>query len=1123
MTEQEWTAYQQLAAQATDDAQSDLTARSLRDMQWLSGARARVLRRLQRENADKRKVVAAEVTAEVMAQPVNVARSFLRRGIAPNGEPVVGPHKLSIDLMKARYPETDVDGKLVRSIVFARLGYGQYGMLAKDGMDPDMAAELLGYPSGDALINDLLSAQPEDYVIKTETDRRMLERFGDLNDETKLSRAADEVIHSAMRAKVLQAEYAALSKAAKQTRPVALAAKEIAKEIVGRQVASKLNLNRYLAAERAAGRKAEAAMRSGDFRAAASAKRDQLLNFEVVREMQRVLKERNRALDLFDRINKAKRDTVAKTRNYDLVQAARAILAAYGFGSVKNQPIDYMAAVKAYDPALYSALEPTIADAIATKKTIDQLTVSEFLGMRDVVRKFWDLSREEMKVDIEGRQLDLADVVQELTVQLEAQGVTPKGPSTQTPSEWQKRLRQFAGLKAGLRRVESWARLYDGGKVAAFTKYIWRPVSEAADRYRADRNKYILKYRELFRVIEPTMGGGKIIAPEINFTFRNKSELLHAIMHTGNSSNYRKLLLGRGWGTEDQDGNLIDNAWQNLISRLANQGILTKADFDFAQSVWDLLEETKPLAQAAHKKVFGSYFSEITAEEVQTPFGTYKGGYIPAVYDTYNVQDAALRAQQDAVEANDSTMFPSPASGFTKSRVDYNKELALDLMILPQHIDKVLKFAHLASPVRDVLKILKNRSFSAVLESADPTAQSDILLPWLTRAARQIIEEPTKGQGGPMVDGFFRIIRQRAGMGLMFANLVNVAQQVTGFSVAALQVKPRYLASGLIRYTRNPMAITKAIRQASPMMADRGDNQLAAMYGTIDKIIDKDNKYAQVQDWFGRHTYFMQQGVQNVMDVIVWLGAYDQALAQGATDQEAAKQGDAAVRQTQGSTLPEDVSRIETGTPMLRSFVHMYGYFNMWGNVLSTEVRTLMRDMGLKKGAGRLMFVYIAGFAIPAVAAQLIADGMRGQLPEDEDDDGWLEEWLAWYFGTQAKTVTAFAPIVGQAINAIPGAWTSVPYDDRIAGSPAISVVEGGLRTISGKTVYDAIAEDGDKSKAIKDVLSLITLVTGVPVQALSRPIGYAVDVAEGDIEPTSELDYIRGLVTGTASEASRQ
>jgi DNA-directed RNA polymerase subunit K/omega len=1113
MTDQEWTAYQQIAAQATSDAQDDLTARSLRDMQWLSGARARVLRDMQRDNADKRKLVRAEVAAEVMARPVNVARSFFRRGIAPNGEPVTGAHKLNIDLLKARYP--DISG-----VDWKRLGYGQYGMLAKDGIDPDMAAEMLGYPSGDALVTSLLSAVPAEPEIDTETDSRMLERFGDLNDEVKMSKAADDVIHSAMRAKVLQAEYAALIKASKQTKPLVIAAKEIAREIVGRQLASKLNLNKYLAAERAAGRKAEAAMRSGDFAAAASAKRDQLLNFEVVREAQRVLKERDKALDLFSRINKAKRETVAKTRNYDLVQAARAVLAAYGFGSVKNQPMDYMAAVKAYDPALYSALEPTILAAVTAGKTLDQLTVTEFMGLRDTVRQFWDLSRQEMKVDIEGRQLDLEDIVQDLNGQLEAQGAAPKGPSTEAPTEWQQRLRQFAGLKASMRRVETWARLFDRGKVGAFTRFIWRPVSEAADRYRTDRNTYILRFRELFRAIEPTMGGGKINAPEINYTFKNKSELLHAILHTGNGSNYRKLLLGRGWGTEDQDGNLIDNAWQNLINRLSQEGVLNKTDFDFAQSVWDLLEEIKPLAQATHKKVFGSYFAEITAEAVQTPFGTYKGGYVPAVYDTYNVQDAALRAQQEAVEANDSTMFPSPASGFTKSRVEYNRELALDLMIMSSHIDKVLKFAHLASPVRDVLKILRNKSFSAMLESVDPTAQSDMLLPWLTRAARQITEEPTKGQGGPMVDGFFRAIRQRSGMGLMFANVVNVAQQVTGFSVAALTVKPKYLASGMIRYIRNPIDLTRTIRQASPMMADRGDNQLASMYGEIDKIIDKNDKYGQARDWFGRHTYFMQQGVQNVMDVIVWAGAYDQALAGGSTETEAARQGDAAVRQTQGSTFAEDVSRIETGPAVLRSFVHMYGYFNMWGNLLSTEMRTAVSELGLRKGAGRLMFVYVAGFAIPALLAQLIADGLRGQLPEDEDDDGWLDEWMSWFFGTQAKTTLAFAPIVGQAGTAAIGAFTDVPYDDRVGGSPAISAIEAAVRTPA--SVYEAVAEDGDKSRAVKDVLTLMTTLTGLPFQAISRPVGYAVDVAEGDITPTSVEDYVRGLVTGSASQASR-
>jgi hypothetical protein len=1112
MTDQDWEAYQRIAAQATTEAEEELAARSMRDMQWLSNARSRELRRLQRAAAEKRKAVEAEVTAEVMARPVNVARSFLRRGIGPDGEPVQGPHKLSIDILRERYPDiSEVDWK--------RLAFGKYGMLAKDGMDPDMAAELLGYPSGDALITSLLSAEPAEATIEGETDRRMLERYGELTDETAMGKAADEAIHSALRGRVLQAEYAALAKAARQTKPLVVAAKDIARQLVGKMNAAKLNANKYLAAERAAGRKAEAALRKNDLTGAATAKRDQLLNFEIAREVQRVIKDRNRALDLFTRIVTAKRDSVAKNRNYDIVQAARAILAVYGMGRVKNEALSYLDAIKAYDAQLYSALEPTLLGAITTAQQLNDLSVEKFLGLRDVVKQLWDLSKSEKQIEIDGQQVELEQITNELNQQLEAQGVAPKGFSTEAPTEWQKRLRQFAGLKASLRRVEAWARLFDSGKVAAFTKYIWRPVSEAADRYRADRNKYILQFRDLFRAIEPTMSGGKINAPEINYTFTNKAELLHAILHTGNGSNKRKLLLGRGWGTEDRDGNLIDNAWQNLINRLAQQGVLTQADFEFAQSVWDLLDETKPLAQAAHRKVFGRYFSEITAEPVETPFGTFRGGYVPAIYDTYNVQDAALRAQQDAVEANDSNMFPSPANGFTKSRVDYNRELALDLRLLPQHIDKVLKFAHLASPVRDVLKILRDKGFSTMLESADPTAQSDMLLPWLQRASRQIVEEPTKGQGGPMVDGFFRAIRQRSGMGLMFANLVNVAQQVTGFSVAALTVKPKYLASGLMRYMRNPKDMTDTVRQASMMMRDRGDNQLSAMYGEIDKIIDKDDKFGQARDWFGRHTYFMQQGVQNVLDTIVWLGAYDQALADGATEKDAARAGDAAVRQTQGTTLPEDVSRIETGPAMLRSFVHMYGYFNMWGNLLSTEVRTTMRELGLKKGAGRLMFTYMAGFAVPALLAQAIADGLRGQLPEDEDDDGWIDEWMAWFFGTQVKTTIAFAPVVGQAATATIGAFTAVPYDDRVGGSPAISAIEAAVRTPA--SVYDAVT-GGDKSRAVKDTLTLMTTMTGLPFQTLARPLGYAVDVAEGDVRPTSAVDFVRGLVTGTASEASR-
>ena len=1110
MTDDEWRGYQQLALAATQAAEDELTARSLRDMKWLSRAKAREIRKLQKEAAEQRAIVEAAVTAEVMSQPINRARTFLRKGINPDGTEVQGPHKLSIEMLKAAYP----DGE------WKKLGYGRYGMLGKEGIDAEMAAELFGFESGDALIRALLDAEPAEATIEGETDRRMLEEFGDLVNEEAINRAADEALHNALRGRVLSAEYAALAKASGQRKMMAAAAQQIAKQVIGKQNAAKLKPQVYIAAERSAARKAEQALRRNDLVGAATAKRDQLLNFELAREAQRVLKQRNRTLDLFRQVTSAKRDTVSKTRNYDLVQVARAILAAHGMGQVRNAPIEYLDLLKRYDPRLYTSLEATLLVAVAKQKTIADLSVDEFLGLGDLIGQLWTLSREEKQIEIEGRKVELEQITTELTSRLATLGDTERGQIAEAATDAQKNMRSFVGLLASLRRVESWARSMDGGVVGPFTKYMFRPISEAADRYRADRNRLITKFRELFVAIEPTMGGKKIAAPELAYTFKNKAELLHAILHTGNASNKRKLLLGRQWGAERPDGTLDDSSWQKFIARMAQDGTLTKADFDFAQGVWDLLEETKPLAQATHRKVFGRYFAEITADPVVTPFGTYAGGYVPAIYDQFFVGDAAVRAQQEQVEANDSTMFPSPASGFTKGRVEYNEVLELNLQLLPMHIDRVLKFAHLASPVRDVLRILRDKEFARGLEQVDPTAQSDMLLPWLQRASRQIVEEPSKGQAGRLADQFFRGVRNRSGMGLMFANLVNVAQQFTGFPLVLLRVKPQYVGAALARYVANPARMTKAARGASLMMVERGDNQMSAMYNAIEQIIDKKNLYGRTVDWFGRHTYFLQQAVQNVMDVIVWTGGYDQALANGATEAEAARQGDAAVRETQGSVFSEDISRIETGPAWARTFTHMYSYFSMWGNLLGGEVETTMREVGLRKGAGRLMFVYMIGFLAPAITAQLVADALRGQLPEDEEDDGYLDNWLSWFFMTQAKTAIAFAPIVGQAGNAAIGAFTDVPYDDRVGGSPAISAIEGAVRTPA--SVYEAVLTEGDKSRAVKDTLNLMTLLTGIPFQAAARPIGYAVDVAEGDIEPTSDLDYLRGLATGTASEASR-
>lgn len=79
MSVDEYAEYLQNQQDATDEAKTQLTARSLRDMKWLQGARSRVLRDLQRQADAERRAVRMQVRREVMTQPVYQAYSWLKQ------------------------------------------------------------------------------------------------------------------------------------------------------------------------------------------------------------------------------------------------------------------------------------------------------------------------------------------------------------------------------------------------------------------------------------------------------------------------------------------------------------------------------------------------------------------------------------------------------------------------------------------------------------------------------------------------------------------------------------------------------------------------------------------------------------------------------------------------------------------------------------------------------------------------------------------------------------------------------------------------------------------------------------------------------------------------------------
>jgi hypothetical protein len=496
---------------------------------------------------------------------------------------------------------------------------------------------------------------------------------------------------------------------------------------------------------------------------------------------------------------------------------------------------------------------------------------------------------------------------------------------------------------------------------------------------------------------------------------------------------------------------------------------------------------------------------------------------VPAQADPRIVQDAALRALATAENENMSYSFPATNRGFTKARVEYNRPLMLDLRTIGQHLDKVLLFAHMEPAVRDVNKLLTRKTVSQSLGKVDPTAMDGMLAPWLNRSARQQVETPIVGDGG--ISRVLSTARSRAGMSLMFANISNTLQQITGFSTAFAKLKADGLESSMMRSAAqmlsNPKKTAAFVAEASPFMADRMANEVAAINEALDEILLKPSLYASSQAWFRKHAYFMQSAMDNAMGPVIWMAGYNGALAKGMTDTQAVKYADGLIRQTQGSTLPEDVSRIETGPAYARMFTQFIGYFNMMANTNATGLKQVASEMGLRKGAGKALGIVTFGMLMPLWIAEAIAVAMRGG-PDDPDDDGYLDDWIAAVLGMGTiKGAFAMVPFVGQLANAAINRFNSNPADDKMSLSPAVSILESAVGVPTD--VYKAIEGKGNARTMVRDVASAVSIATGLPAYAAARPLGYLAGVMDNKIEPTGPVDAVRGAVTGAASPESKQ
>lgn len=1154
-------------------AEERLRKRSIADLKWAVKARDAVIAKLKKEARAIEKAIRERVTEEVDAMPEmrakaaldalqvdteydgvlkawkdqraaaeTAAREEVKAALLADNPDAQGLAKGQLLAKNKRDLDNKVDAAMIKwDAANPRPSKARYAN------DQDLAtiADSFGYESTDAMLQAIAAFDRRD-LIDGMTEQRMLEEHGDLIDERAMQAAANEAVHNEARARSLATE---LRTQAEMLNPrtdtgettatgrrvtvnaLVEAAKQFAANVVGKTSLRDLKAKawQHTAAERRASKRWQEATAAGKTQDAVKAKQDQMLNHAAAKAAIDAQAEARKILDFFARVTKGNDETVVeKGRDADLVNAARAVLAAYGVQTPASKGAEaYLESLAKHDPETYNVVKPMVDAATQNAQPLEALTFDELQALHEEVQAMWFLAKRTRQMEVDGDLLDIDDVAQELYSRMEEIGIPDEVPGERgalTRGELLARqwLQQAPAL---LRRVEQWAEAKDGKFGGPFLRFIFQPVKDAADRYRTARLEYRKKFQSLVDNIAPMMTPGTIDAPELGYVFGRghngggMAELLHAIAHTGNESNKRKLLLGRQWATELPDGTLDTGRWDAFIQRLANEGRLQREHFDFVQGVWDLLEETKPLAQKTHREVFGRYFAEVTADAFVDPFGVQRrGGYIPAQADPLLVQDADLRELLETENVAMSQAFPQTNRGFTKSRVEYNRPLKLDLRTLPQHIDKVLLFAHMEPAVRGVARVLRRPKVSQPLARIDPAAMGAMLKPWLNRSARQTVETPISADAG--LNRMASAVRGRVGMALMFANVSNTLQQITGSLTASIKVKPGLMMRATAQFIANPKKFKQSVWDISPYMADRAANEVAVLSDTLDKILVNPSVWQSAEHFTRRHAYFLQIAFDNQMSPIIWTASYNQALADGVDERMAVRFADGVIRQTQGSTLPEDVSRIETGPAYARLFTQFVGYFNMMANTNATAIQQIAAEQGLRKGAGKAFYTLLLGLLAPIWVAEAIAHAMRGG-PDDEDDDGWLDDWLVAVFGFGTiRGLLSGVPFLGAVGQSVVNRFNRQPADDKFSLSPTVSVLESAAGAPA--SVYKAIVEDKSKQRAVRDTAALITVLTGLPAMAVARPLGYAAGMADDRIDPTGAGDLARGLITGTASPESR-
>lgn len=1078
----DWAAYQAKGQKATEQAVAELDKRSLADMQWLSNAKSRILKELQKRNDGLRKEVGREVRSEVMARPVYRVWSLLT---AKEGEQVRGPDdaeavavgraKLNTEELKERYGvSSDADWRKLSAL----------RMTSPEGVSPDSLSEQIGFTSGDEMVKALIDAVPPQEVIKAETDQRMLERYGDITSDEALAKAVDEAVHNDMRQRVVADELAALEKAESAKEPAGVdrrgrqrsvrtlpkAAKEFAQNLIASIKIRDLRPAQYSTAAARAGVMAMRALKKNDIAEAAKQKRNQLIQGYASKAASQAQEEVSDSLGYLRKVEKS------QSIDQDYKDQIDTILERFDLKrGTSLKTIDKRKALSEWiaqqeEIGISPDLPAEVANE-ALRKSYKEMTVEEFRGLVDSVKQIEHLGRLKKKLLTAKDKRDFEAARDELVASIESNAKTKVDNRTRD-TLMSGALRMFKGFLASHRKTASLAKELDGFKDGGpMWEYLVRTMNEAGDTEAVMREKAAIG---LTKILKPILRGPKLTGKGQFFSSvglsLNRGERIVMALNTGNAGNLQRLLDGRGW-TLQQIQPVLDT--------------LTESDWQAVQAVWDFFEGYRPLIAAKERRVMGTEPDWVEPVPVVTKFGTFRGGYYPVKYDPRESGRAEnfANAEQAKQELKGAFVASTTRRSFTKTRVEEvsGRPLLLTMDAIFSGANEVIHDLSWHEWVIDANRILRNDQIDKAIRDgygADTVAN-------LKQAVKDIAAgEATQADALSRVLSPLRAGATIAGLGL---SLTNAMLQPLGLTQSMVRIGTRWVGLGIAEWAKSPVGLVRQVHAKSDFMRLRAKTQQREL-NEIASVV-KGKSAARVK--LDTLMFVPMTSMQLVADMPTWWGAYQKALANGDQEERAIEMADQAVIDAQGGGQVKDLSAIQRGGPLLKLFTTFYGYFNVAYNLgveraKATNYRNPLDVM-------HLAWDFLLLYSAPAVLATLLKESLTGGGDDDEAlARKVVDEQISFLMGTMVG--------LREATGALQYAAGTKQFD-MAYGGPA------GLRFVQELDKLGKQIGQGELDRALARAgINVAGVVLHLPSGQVNKTIDGVIAISEGKTENPSAI-----------------